>query len=65
MTHEPDLRGLVAHAVPDANTIWTFREALKKALDCEELLAGQDSRISVSLDDADPEDEADWTGQHE
>lgn len=35
------------------------------ALDWEELPAGQDSRISVSLDDADPENEADWTRQHE
>jgi Domain of unknown function (DUF4268) len=34
------------------------------ALDWEELPAGQDSRISVSLDDADPENEA-WTRQHE
>jgi hypothetical protein len=35
------------------------------ALDWEELPEGQDSRISVSLDDADPEHEADWTRQHE
>lgn len=35
------------------------------ALDWEELPAGQDSRISVSLDDADPENDADWTRQHE
>jgi hypothetical protein len=35
------------------------------ALDWEELPAGQDSRISISLDDADPENEADWTRQHE
>lgn len=31
----------------------------------EELPAGQDSRISVCLDGADPEDEADWSRQHE
>lgn len=35
------------------------------ALDWEELPAGQDSRISVALDPADPEDEVDWTRQHE
>jgi hypothetical protein len=35
------------------------------SLDWEELPAGQDSRISISLDDADPENEADWTRQHE
>jgi len=35
------------------------------ALDWEELPAGQDSRISISLDDADLENEADWTRQHE
>jgi hypothetical protein len=35
------------------------------ALVWDELPAGQDSRISISLDDADPEDEADWTRQHE
>jgi hypothetical protein len=34
-------------------------------LDWEELPAGKDSRISVSLDDADPEDETDWTRQHD
>lgn len=35
------------------------------ALDWEELPEGQDSRISVSLDDADPANEGDWTRQHE
>jgi hypothetical protein len=35
------------------------------ALDWEELPEGKDSRIVVSLDDADPENEADWTRQHE
>ena len=35
------------------------------ALDWEELPSGQDSRISVSLDEADPENEADWPRQHE
>jgi hypothetical protein len=35
------------------------------ALDWEELPEGQDSRISVSLDGADPENEGDWTRQHE
>jgi hypothetical protein len=35
------------------------------ALDWEELPTGQDSRISISLDDVDPENEADWTRQHE
>ncbi len=35
------------------------------ALDWEELPEGQDSRISVSLDDADPENEKDWARQHE
>jgi hypothetical protein len=35
------------------------------ALDWEELPAGQDSRISISLDDADPENEPDWPRQHE
>jgi hypothetical protein len=34
-------------------------------LDWEELPGGQDSRISVALDDADPENEADWMRQHE
>ena len=42
-----------------------FQNLEKFALDWEELPAGQDSRISVSLDDADPENEADWTRQHE
>jgi hypothetical protein len=35
------------------------------ALDWEELPDGKDSRISVSLNDADPEDEADWPRQHD
>jgi len=35
------------------------------ALDWEELPEGKDSRIVVSLDDAVPENEADWTRQHE
>jgi hypothetical protein len=34
-------------------------------LDWEELPDGQDSRISVSLNDADPENKADWARQHE
>ena len=42
-----------------------IERALGFALDWEELPEGQDSRISVSLDDADPENEADWTRQHE
>ncbi len=33
-------------------------------LNWEELPAGQDSRISISLDDADPRKEADWARQH-
>jgi hypothetical protein len=35
------------------------------ALDWEELPAGQDSRISISLNDADLENETDWPRQHE
>jgi hypothetical protein len=35
------------------------------ALDWEELSEGKDSRISVSLDDSDPENETDWKRQHE
>jgi Domain of unknown function (DUF4268) len=35
------------------------------ALNWEELPEGQDSRTSLSLDDADPEDQADWPRQHE
>ena len=35
------------------------------ALDWEELPEGKDSRVSVSLDDADPADETDWKHQHE
>jgi hypothetical protein len=34
-------------------------------LDWEELPEGQDSRISVSLSDADPANEADWPRQHQ
>jgi hypothetical protein len=45
------------------------KEAIERelgfALDWEELPEGQDSRISISLDDADPENEADWPRQHE
>lgn len=35
------------------------------ALDWDELPDGQDSRISVALDDADPQNQADWPRQHE
>jgi hypothetical protein len=35
------------------------------ALDWEELPEGKDSRVSVSLDDADPGNETDWKRQHE
>jgi Domain of unknown function (DUF4268) len=45
------------------------KEAIERelgfSLDWEELPEGQDSRISISLDDADPENEADWPRQHE
>lgn len=34
-------------------------------LDWEELPEGQDSRISIVLDDADPENQADWPRQHD
>ncbi|WP_408094984.1 DUF4268 domain-containing protein, partial [Rhodoplanes sp. SY1] len=34
-------------------------------LDWEELPKGKDSRISVSLENADPENESDWRRQHE
>lgn len=34
-------------------------------LDWEELPEGKDSRISVALNDADPEDESDWARQHD
>jgi hypothetical protein len=35
------------------------------ALDWEELPEGQDSRISVTLNDADPENQDDWPRQHQ
>lgn len=35
------------------------------ALDWEELPEGRDTRISISLRDVDPENEADWARQHE
>jgi Domain of unknown function (DUF4268) len=35
------------------------------ALDWDELPAGKDSRISISLDGADPENKTDWARQHE
>jgi len=38
---------------------------LSFALNWEELPAGQDSRVSIALDDADPENEADWPRQHD
>ncbi len=44
------------------------KEAIERelgfGLNWEELPAGQDSRISFSLDDADPENEVDWPRQH-
>lgn len=45
------------------------RDAIEKelgyTLNWEELPAGQDSRISIYLDDADPRNEADWKRQHD
>jgi Domain of unknown function (DUF4268) len=45
------------------------KEAIERelgfGLDWEELPEGQDSRISISLDDAEPENEADWPRQLE
>lgn len=38
---------------------------LEYSLQWEELPDGQDSRIAVYLDDVDPEDEKDWSRQHE
>ena len=42
-----------------------IEQELGFALDGEELPAGKDSRISISLDNADPENESDWPRQHE
>jgi hypothetical protein len=39
--------------------------ALGYPLDWEELPDAQDSRISCTLNEADPEDEADWPRQHD
>jgi hypothetical protein len=45
------------------------REAIEQelgyALEWEELPEGQDSRISICLNDANPKDEGDWKRQHE
>jgi hypothetical protein len=38
---------------------------LHSALDWDPLLEGRDSRISISLDSADPENESDWPRQHQ
>lgn len=44
------------------------REAIEKdlgySIDWEELPSRRDSRISITLDDVDPENEADWPSQH-
>jgi Domain of unknown function (DUF4268) len=57
---------------PNAKAYFGLLEKQKKTieqelgpLDWEELPAGQDSRISVSLDDADPKNTDDWKRQHE
>jgi hypothetical protein len=42
-----------------------IEEALGYPLDWDALPEGQDSRISVSLENADPENTADWKRQHE
>jgi len=41
-----------------------IEQSLGYALNWEELPAGQDSRICIYLDDADPRNEADWKRQH-
>ena len=41
------------------------QQELDYALDWEKLPDGRDSRIAISLDQADPEDEADWGRQHD
>lgn len=48
------------HAQKDA-----VEKELGYTLDWEELPEGKDTRISVSLNDSDPENEADWSRQHE
>ncbi|WP_193368037.1 DUF4268 domain-containing protein [Pelagibius marinus] len=42
-----------------------IEQELGYPLDWEELPAGQDSRIAVYFEEADPEDESDWPRQHE
>jgi hypothetical protein len=48
-----------------ARPIPICRCANRSGRDWEELAEGQDSRISVYLDNADPENEMDWKRQHE
>lgn len=43
----------------------TIEKELGYPLDWEELPAGQDSRVSISLNAANPEDKADWPRQHQ
>lgn len=58
---------------PDAKAWFHLLHAQKEAIegelgyavDWEELPEGRDTRISISLNDADPEDQGDWSRQHE
>ena len=43
----------------------TVEQELGYPLEWEELPGGNDSRIAIYLDDADPQDEKDWPRQHE
>jgi hypothetical protein len=62
---------LVYGAAAKANfhALRTQRDAIERELgyplEWEELPAQQDSRVSVYLDDVDPEDQADWPRQQE
>lgn len=62
---------LVYGATAKANfqTLFSQREVIERELgyplEWEELPTQQDSRVSVYLDPADPEDKADWPRQHE
>lgn len=58
-----------AHAKPFFHLLHSQRAAIEAelgyALDWDELPEGRDTRISVALHDTDPEDQADWSRQHE
>lgn len=43
----------------------TIEDELGYALDWEELPEGKDTRVSMALNDLDPEDQSDWLRQHE